>query len=87
MLLHSSLRAGVAAAAELVNETVTVKEYVMHATVAQVWGLDNFTLAEVAIFDHPGIFRYEEERRMDEELRKSVVYCLMLSRGKAECFT
>lgn len=58
----------------------------MHAIVT-LWGLDNLTLAEVAIFDHPRILRYEEERRMDEELRKSVVYCFMLSRGSAECFT
>ena len=51
----------------------------MHASVA-FWGLDNLTLAEVAIFDHPEILRYEE-------LRKSVVYCLMLSRGRANFFT
>lgn len=33
---------------------------IMHAIVA-LWGLDNLTLAEVAIFDYPGILRYEEE--------------------------
>lgn len=32
----------------------------MHAIVA-LWGLDNLTLAEVAIFDYSGILRYEEE--------------------------